>query len=58
MKNSRLFTDKTIKRHVEKFGRESYLQEVKQKLVHLEETYQHKKKKLTHIIERIENDFS
>lgn len=58
MKNSRLFTDKTIKRHVEKFGREQYLEEVKEKLILLEEAYQHKKQKLTHIIERIEKDFS
>lgn len=58
MQNDRLFTDKTIQKHIEKFGKEQYVKDVQEKLATLEKAYLHKKKKLTHILERIEKDFS
>ena len=53
----RLFTDETIKKHIEKYGREDYIKSINKKLEKWEEEYQRWKKQLTHILKRIENNF-
>jgi hypothetical protein len=53
----RYFTDETIKKHIQKFGKSCYISGIKEKLETWERSYKERKEKLEHILERIEKDF-
>lgn len=55
--SDRFFTDETIKKHIAKYGRDCYIQEIKKRLKKGEEDYEMRRRKHLHILERIEANF-
>jgi len=51
----RLFTNKTIEMHVEKFTKPAYRKELSDRLIALDKTYIKKRIKILDILEKIEN---
>ncbi|NUJ98285.1 hypothetical protein HGA92_05965 [Candidatus Gracilibacteria bacterium] len=49
----RFFSDKIIMKYMKKYGKEEYKEEINRRLTFIEEDYKKKKKKLLHILERI-----
>ena len=52
------FTDKTIKKHIEKFWKDKYIATLEEKLKKGKEEYEMKKWHVEHILERIKTDFT
>ena len=52
-KGLRLFTDKTIKKHIEKYSKSGYEKDVKDKLALLENVYIKQKIKLLDILDKL-----
>ncbi len=50
----RFFSDKIIMKYMKKYWKEEYKEEINRRLTFIEEDYKKKKKKLLHILERID----